>query len=394
MKKTIDPDIVELMWLRRERKIKAKKATEGIPPLTFKSNAKDLNNYRIYGNTVNGESVGDRTRNLFDGKIVKGSFNPTNGKPTMAAGRIRSNSSDFIYLTTGTYTINADGVDDIVCYAYSSEDVTTFLSNQSMVEWCPLPYTFTVQTSCYFLFAFRFSDNSDITPFDISNIMLNTGSEPLPYEPYGYRVPVTVEGQNLFDKNDFIPLNNMYVKQTNATLTIGAGNLGFVLPLNKGNYTVSCLLDRVNLSLFAGIFSTFPNEGDVALSVFKILYNDAKLSFSLANNGFLFMAYNNTAVTQYHTTEEILNALMIVRGSNAPTKYEPYHAPATTNLYLPEQIKMVGDEAEYVNYKEQKQHFADGTSIDVALPALPTFKGTNMLSVGTEVQPSKVLIKT
>lgn len=278
MKKTIDPDIVELMWLRRERKIKAKKATEGIPPLTFKSNAKDLNNYRIYGNTVNGENVGD-------------------------------------LITEGEHAGE-------------------------------------------------------------------------------YRVPVTVEGQNLFDKNDFIPLNNMYVKQTNATLTIGAGNLGFVLPLNKGNYTVSCLLDRVNLSLFAGIFSTFPNEGDVALSVFKILYNDAKLSFSLANNGFLFMAYNNTAVTQYHTTEEILNALMIVRGSNAPTKYEPYHAPATTNLYLPEQIKMVGDEAEYVNYKEQKQHFADGTSIDVALPALPTFKGTNMLSVGTEVQPSKVLIKT
>ena len=28
----------------------------------------------------------------------------------------------------------------------------------------------------------------------------------------------------------------------------------------------------------------------------------------------------------------------------------------TTNLYLPEQIKMVGDEAEYVDYKEQKQH--------------------------------------
>lgn len=28
----------------------------------------------------------------------------------------------------------------------------------------------------------------------------------------------------------------------------------------------------------------------------------------------------------------------------------------TTNIYLPEQIKMVGDEAEYIDYKEQKQH--------------------------------------
>ena len=64
----------------------------------------------------------------------------------------------------------------------------------------------------------------------------------------------------------------------------------------------------------------------------------------------------------------------------------------TTNLYLTEQIKMVGDEAEYIDYAEQKQHFADGTSIDVALPALQTLKGTNTLSVGTAVQPSRVEI--
>ena len=32
---------------------------EGVPPLTFKSNGANLSNYRIYGNTVNGESVGD-----------------------------------------------------------------------------------------------------------------------------------------------------------------------------------------------------------------------------------------------------------------------------------------------------------------------------------------------
>ena len=32
---------------------------EGVPPLTFKSNGASLSNYRIYGNTVNGESVGN-----------------------------------------------------------------------------------------------------------------------------------------------------------------------------------------------------------------------------------------------------------------------------------------------------------------------------------------------
>ena len=45
----------------------------------------------------------------------------------------------------------------------------------------------------------------------------------------------------------------------------------------------------------------------------------------------------------------------IERGSKV-TNYEPYHAPITTSIYLPEQIKMVGDEAEYIDYEEQKQH--------------------------------------
>ena len=78
-----------------------------------------------------------------------------------------------------------------------------------------------------------------------------------------------------------------------------------------------------------------------------------------------------------------------------------YHVPVTitngtdtetVSIYLDEQLKKVGDEAEYIDYAEQKRHFADGTSIDAALPALQTLKGTNTLSVGTAVQPSRVEI--
>lgn len=54
---------------------------------------------------------------------------------------------------------------------------------------------------------------------------------------------------------------------------------------------------------------------------------------------------------------------------------------------------MAGDEADYIDFKEQKLYLSDGTSVDVTLPALPTISGTNILSVNTEVQPSKVEIK-
>ena len=183
------------------------RTVSGLPPLSYKAKkAGTLSNYRIYGNTVSGESVGDRTGNLFDAEIVQGSFNSNTGAIRDATNRIRSNESDFIYLTKGTYTINADGVDDVVRYAYSSEDTSTFLYYHSITSWQSLPHTFTVQTPCYFLFGFRFSDDSDIIPSDISNIMLNSGSTALPYEPYGYRVPVTVtNGTDTQTTNIYLP---------------------------------------------------------------------------------------------------------------------------------------------------------------------------------------------
>ena len=35
---------------------------------------------------------------------------------------------------------------------------------------------------------------------------------------------------------------------------------------------------------------------------------------------------------------------------------EPYHEPITTNIYLPEPLRKIGDEAEYIDFREQKQY--------------------------------------
>lgn len=85
----------------------------------------------------------------------------------------------------------------------------------------------------------------------------------------------------------------------------------------------------------------------------------------------------------------INSATMLNCGSTA-LPYEPYHAPITTPIYLPEPIKMVGGEAEYIEYGTQKMYRIGADDLDVTLPALPTVTGTNVLSVGTEIQPSMV----
>ena len=64
----------------------------------------------------------------------------------------------------------------------------------------------------------------------------------------------------------------------------------------------------------------------------------------------------------------------------------------TSNIYLDEPLTRQGNNADYIDYAEQKRYNADGTSEDVTLPALPAHSSTNSLSIGTTVQPSSVAV--
>ena len=239
---------------------------EGVPPLTYKAIEGTLENYRIYGNTVGGESVGDRTGNLcgINGTIAfsndvsvkskAGEFIiQSNGiNDTISAKSPRYQNKFKLHLTAGTYTYS---------YRYNGMSVGIVMGMYT-IEGEQLNYNFTLLNDTDIYIGFYIPPNTTCNQRWM--VMLNSGSTPLPYEPYGYKVPVTV---------------------SNGTDTL------------------------------------------------------------------------------------------------------------TTPIYLPEQIRKVGDEAEYISYAEQKMHRIGADDIDVTLPALPTLPGTNVLSVGTTVQPSKVYVK-
>ena len=235
-------------------------------PYTFYTQPKTLKNYRIYGNTVNGESVGDRTRNLLDIEhpeikkfdIEKVSFGVYTAKSDMAynANRYRLNTE-----TGKTYRLTGKIPNNKLVQLSGILPGTINPENGEIVKSGNISTIFIAQGLTTLSIYSSIADN---TLFTVAELQVIEGSTALPYEPYGYRVPVTV---------------------------------------------------------------------------------------------------TNGVDTQ------------------------------TTNLYLPEQIKMVGDEAEYIDFREQKQHFADGTSADVTLPAIPILFNTNTLSVGTTVQPSKIWIQ-
>ena len=246
---------------------------ENVPPLAYKAIEGTLKNYRIFGNTVNAASVGDRTANLFDkeniqrGAILTGSDYTGLSYPESVVQHAYGINFSInrlcfkrLFTVTGINTISISGD-----YIFMFVEFPNGMNSGKKSDWYSQNSPLTIEDKTFALII-KHADERAISDAEIKNIelMINSGSTALPYEPYCYRVPVTV---------------------TNGTDT------------------------------------------------------------------------------------------------------------ETTNIYLDEPLGKSGDDMDYIDYKTQKRYNIDGTSEDITLPAIQTFSGTNTLSVGTEVQPSKVYIK-
>lgn len=380
-------DILEALWLRREKKRRAQKTIDGAPPLTYTAkNAGTLKNYRIYGNTVNSESVGDRTANLFDAEIEQGALQGTDGTAVDSPRRVRSTG---IQLSGGDYTISATGCDNIILLVYST--AADYILRESKTSFQNLPFSFSLEGDRIVKFALKKFDDSSLTPSDVSNIMLNSGSTALPYEPYGYKVPVTVEGKNL--------LQNTATSRTIGELTLTVNTDGSVTCNGRREQTSTFFTIGSVTTSGEIILSGCPSGGSsasFAMRAFSATVSNPRIYYDIGDSCMLNTpdTYNiDIRIQSNYACDNLTFYPMIRKADITDDTYEPYQPPVTTPIYLPEQIRKVGDEAEYIDYAEHKQHFADGTFADVTLPALPTIAGTNTLSVGTQVQPSKVMVK-
>ena len=167
-----------------------------------------------------------------------------------------------------------------------------------------------------------------------------------------YKVAVTVEGKNL--------CNNIWEQKA---INVETGNT------SPNENTVCCDFIPVKPNVTYSCSRTIANNYN-NLRCYGTNKNYLGTGADLANKGNplkqgeLFGTFMITdARVSYIRFNDLSNSLdtkyMLVEGrytAETMPPYEPYHAPVTTNLYLPEQIKMVGDEAEYVDYGQQKQH--------------------------------------
>ena len=372
---------------------------EGVPPLTYKTIEGTLENYRIYGNTVGGESVGDRTGNLFDetNGVVTDIFIRDDG--TTAAG---DNGDKFIcnrinVLPNTTYTFSWQQMilgtaNNTPFIRVSSYDANNNFLVRNLIQANVYPnktYGITTLNNAAY-WDIRVDDVSSQRRQHLEGLMLNEGSIALPYEPYGYKVPVTVEGKNLFEITKF----------ANGPVSLTVSGITFTISNNKVIYSGTST-------------AIYPQVLSPRLPLIPGQSYHAKIIVKGTYEGLVYIYFNGRETPESeranykrieYSTEEVFTAwydtsvLYVAHGNNkhfdASVEVVITKVPSvTTPVYLPEPIKMVGDEAEYIDYAEQKQYRIGADDIDVTLPALPTLTGTNVLSVGTAVQPSKIEVK-
>ena len=208
-----------------------------------------------------------------------------------------------------------------------------------------------------------------------------------------YKVPVTVEGKNLLQNTATSQTINGVTFTVNSDRSVTCNGTATQTAVHILNNTFSLEPGTYNLTgcpAGGGYVDKYKMDVVIPPIAYGTDIGDGS-SFTLSST--LTNALYRIIIYAGQTCNNLTFYPMIRKADIEDDTYEPYHAPVTTPIYLPEQIRKAGDDAEYIDFAEQKMHRIGADDIDVTLPALPTLTGTNVLSVGTAVQPSKVYVK-
>lgn len=322
------------------------------PPTTIYTDGTAITSYTIKGNTVqNGtptptnpvmpQGTGERTENLFDKSTVKNGYyiNDTNGKMESVASDAL-NASDYIYI---------GGASNLYIGYQLTNRWGAFYDNAKVYVSGINGYGNTVipPNAVYARITVR-SDNLD-------NLMLNLGSTPLPYEPYGYKIPIS---------NGDVT-TNIYLNE----------------PLHKiGNYA-----------------DTIESDGTVTRKIKKIILTGSETDWSVIHSG---------TANQYF----MLPVLKAIQGNELCThfiKNGVYDGNTNVGIIVigDGAIRIRPENVATISLTDFKTwlvtQYDNGTPVTVwyvletaetetvTAPSIPTTEGANSITVDTTVQPSE-----
>ena len=332
---------------------------EGVPPISFNGIGENLLDYRIDGASG---GVGDRTNNLFD-EIYTNIVNDWDVKYKS------------IFVGEGTFTLSTtcpkqDGGSATNLF-FLSGNVSTGANSGTNGVYNNYPVTVT-SLNGYITIGYRAQS------YDPRNYqtMLNEGTTALPYEPYGYKVPVVISGKNLFNENSELNVNASVDVTSGAFPNTFGGNRRTYFFKVKPNtaYTFSC--NTIGDRLYICEYNQFINPANYSISN-RLFSDNIICNLGTGMSEYSFTTSSNSKMVGIYYSLNIIPTDIQIEIGNIATDYEPYHEPTTTNVYLDEPI----EENESISLSD--------TNVNI-----PTIRGTNVLTVDTTVQPSNVYVKS
>lgn len=261
------------------------------------------------------ESVGVRTKNLFSGDTEI--YGLEVGKTytisfTTDSGRRRN-----------VYAYDKDGTQLIRVFTASS-----------------------IQTG-YLSGSFVLPENTEYLSFqafitlDYETLQLEEGSQATPYEPYSkYKIPVTVGGKNLFDNK-----NANYRIDDAGSLVVDTGSkCTDFIPVNYNDvYTASCL-GSGGTSTTAWICVLYDKDKNfISGTRVTNVSNLMTITVNKEDAKYLRLCKRGAGVTN----------VQLELGSTT-TEYTPYIQPTTTNIYLEQPLRKIGEVSDYIDFENKK----------------------------------------
>lgn len=311
-------------------------ANVGVSEVTLNGTiGKNLKSYTIKGNIVqNGTpapdnpievlGVGDRTGNLFDsstatlGKYINSEGIETASSSHSAIERL-NHSNFFEVVPNGSYTLSSvksSSVRQTVAFCWYDATKTFLSRTTEQKDTGTIDYSITGIAPADARFA--------VINYTTANnkVMLNEGSTALPYEPYGYKIPVTTIGKNLFDEST-IEVGGIDQSTGEETENSSRRRSGFIPCTPSTTYTISRSMKTTTSYFWVLKYRSDKTYIGVVTSV------GASTMFTTGTETFYLRWY----VTQPRDYSNV----MLNLGSTA-LPYEPYREPVVSNVYLDEPL--------------------------------------------------------
>lgn len=304
-------------------------------------------------NPVDVVETGGRTGNLFDAVSVANNSDDTNlkveeyqGKQCLTwvdsggANKQRNMQGEFKEKTQYTFCFNIYSDKTVTILIYYTDGSFTNFSIPCNGAWVTAIRQSTIsKTIDYWRGNFNYATKVAI---DIGSSMIIEDvytTETLPnYEPYGYKVAVTANGRNLFNKG-----------KAWAEYETAEGDISYttkILKLKPNTVYYCKSFAPVNINAYAFLSSNKKVNATLANTISLSLTNgsrDFEKQITTGDNGNMYIGVANAIYV-----DSILNdsKLYIIEGSyTADTlpPYEPYKESQSFNVYTPEQLHGVGD---------------------------------------------------